>query len=188
MKRIISIICAPLRNVYRISNDYLGSIYSNIWYNNYCEVDLSKCELSDLDSVVSIYKNSFNGNAEKKIVEYQKIFHKTFFVMKVDNDVIGYCIYYIHIKIKKFTFLPVAILYSIAINSDKRGKGFGKILLKESITELSMNNIKTIYLYVDHENIHAISLYQNIGFTIIGFKDNICGVGKKCYKMELCTN
>ncbi|WP_217177991.1 GNAT family N-acetyltransferase [Methanoplanus limicola] len=142
--------------------------------------------MNSLKHVLLIYRESFGGNAGKKIKKYCKLFNHTFYILKYDGDVVGYCIYYIHIKLENLKLIKKATLYSIAITHKERKKGFAKILLKESINELKFNNISKIALYVDCKNQAAINLYKSYGFIIIGETENICGLKKNCYLMELC--
>lgn len=58
-------------------------------------------------------------------------------------------------------------LYGIVVKESLRGKGLGYVVM-----ELLMKQVKAkeLYLTVDVSNIPAITLYQNIGFTVIAQK------------------
>jgi ribosomal protein S18 acetylase RimI-like enzyme len=64
-----------------------------------------------------------------------------------------------------------------------RGKGYGKYL-SESIIELFPDCAK-FTLTVHPENIHALNIYQNLGFIIIEKKENYFGDGEPRLIMEL---
>jgi len=76
-------------------------------------------------------------------------------------------------------------MYLIAVDKDYRRRGIGKKMLDHSIDEMRLNNVYSIYLYVDKENLSAINLYKSRGFKIIEEVKDICGEEKDCYKMEL---
>ncbi len=76
-------------------------------------------------------------------------------------------------------------MYSIATDTNFRGKDFDKKLLKESIEEMKLNKVSSILLYVNAKNVPAIRLYERTGFVIIDQIDDICGPKEKCYKMKL---
>jgi ribosomal protein S18 acetylase RimI-like enzyme len=59
-------------------------------------------------------------------------------------------------------------LYAIWINPIHRGKGYGKILMQELLSEVKKRKIKQIGLTVDEDNIVAQNLYKKIGFVKIG--------------------
>ena len=64
--------------------------------------------------------------------------------------------------------------YGIEVFKEKRGEGFGKILLKEMIQLTNKMGIKKIFLKVDEENIVAVNLYKQVGFVQIDIiKNNI---------------
>ena len=58
--------------------------------------------------------------------------------------------------------------YAIWINPIHRGKGYGKILMQELLSEVRKRGIKQIGLTVDENNIIAQNLYKKIGFVEIG--------------------
>ena len=147
------------------------------------------CRKNDLPEVLKIYRDNFGGGAENTICKYQKIFKKVFFLIKNDrSNLIGYCTYYIHIKIKNFSIQKIATIYSFAVDARYIGKGIGTSLLKESIYELKKNKIHIIRLYVKVDNQSAIHLYKKFGFIEMEICENICGPGDKCYRMELLLN
>ena len=86
----------------------------------------------------------------------------TFYVIKSQDKVIGYCTYYLKPTLSLKGFEKQSIINSIAIDSNFRYKGFAKRLLKESIEEMKLNGISSILLYVDINNQPAIRLYGSI--------------------------
>lgn len=138
-----------------------------------------------LPEVLRIQVEAFNRENRDKLVNYSKSFRNIFYVIKNNDVVIGYCIYYLKPALSFKGFEMQSVLSALAIDMNFRGKGFAEKLLKESIEEMKLNGIKVIALYVQINNHRAIQLYKKIGFRIITETKNICGYGEICYKMEL---
>lgn len=54
----------------------------------------------------------------------------------------------------------------IAVIENKKGKGFGNMLMQHLINFATEQNLNEIYLTVDLQNINAIKLYQKYHFEI----------------------
>lgn len=61
----------------------------------------------------------------------------------------------------------------LAINSDFRGKGYGKNLLTHSLEELGNKNINSIDICVLKNNIPALTLYKKTGFNKTSNRPNV---------------
>lgn len=173
-----------LNKIIRAVQDYIGALS----IRNYKESKnhTTKCKKVELPEVLRIYRENFGGGAEKNIGKYQRIFNKVFFVIKKDNCcIVGYCSYYIHLKLKKWKIIKIATIYSFAVDEIHKGGGIGTVLLKESINELTENNVNIIRLFVNVENQAAIHLYKKLEFVEKGIYKDICGQEKTCYCMEL---
>lgn len=187
MKRIKKVIFSIFNEIMREIQDTLGAISILNYREN--KVHTTHCKNEDLPEILRIYKDNFGGGAEKTISKYQKKFKHVFFVIRSDkSNIIGYCVYYIHLKIRNWKIQKIATIYSFAVDDGYVGKGVGKSLLKESINELKKNKIKSIRLYVKVDNRSAIHLYKKFGFIEMDICENICGQGSKCYRMELLLN
>lgn len=187
MKRFCFFFLSYINKIIRTIQDYIGSISIQEFKN--LKIHTKKCKKEDLPDVLRIYRENFGGGAEKKIIKYQRKFNNVFFVIKKDNcGVVGYCLYYVHIKIKKGKFSKIATIYSFSVDLYHKGEGIGTILLEESINELTENNVNIIRLFVQVENESAIHLYKKFGFVERDIRKDICGQGKNCYYMELTIN
>ncbi|MGL4946988.1 MAG: GNAT family N-acetyltransferase [Cetobacterium sp.] len=76
-----------------------------------------------------------------------------------------------------------AFLYGFSTPLDKRGRGYGKILLKESQKELKKIGIKKIYLTVDPKNLTAVKMYEKDGYVITELHKDEYGIGIDRYLM-----
>lgn len=173
-----------LNKIIRMVQDYIGAFFIRNFKER--KVHTTKCKKEELPEVLRIYKENFGGGAEKNIGKYQRIFNNVFFVIKKDKyGIMGYCSYYIHLKLKKWKILKIATIYSFAVDEIHKGEGIGTILLKESINELTENNVNIIRLFVNVENQPAIHLYKKLGFVERDIYKDICGQEQTCYCMEL---
>ena len=66
---------------------------------------------------------------------------------------------------------PDAEIHNIFICNELRGRGVGKILLKQAIQMMSAE-VKKLYLEVSEDNNIAIALYKSLGFEEIGARKN----------------
>ena len=78
-----------------------------------------------------------------------------------------------------------ARLYSIAVDANHRGKGFGKALLSNCLDALKAEGVSTVHLEVDVDNAPAIALYESFGYTKIRRLAGYYGPGKDGWKMQL---
>jgi ribosomal-protein-alanine N-acetyltransferase len=138
-----------------------------------------------LPEVLRIQAEGFEKERQREIIKYFKKSRKIFYVIKNQSKVIGYCIYYLKPAFSSRGFEKKAVIYSIAVDSKFRNRGFGRKLLEESIREMKQNKALSIALYVNVNNIPAIKLYEKVGFLIVQKVENMCGQKERCYKMEL---
>ena len=66
---------------------------------------------------------------------------------------------------------PDAEIHNLFICNELRGRGVGKILLKQAIQMLSAE-VENLYLEVSEDNNIAIALYKSLGFEEIGARKN----------------
>jgi [ribosomal protein S18]-alanine N-acetyltransferase len=140
---------------------------------------------SMLPEILRIQAEGFIKHNSKKILRYSKDFRVIFYVIKSQDQIAGYCIYYLRPVISFKGLEKEARITEIAIDKSFRDKGLAKDLLKKSIQEMKLNGIKSILLYVDINNESAIRLYKKIGFQITKEIKDICGRNEMCLEMRL---
>ena len=138
-----------------------------------------------LPEVLRIQAEGFRDERRRDIINNSKKFRKIFYVIKNKDKIIGYCMYYLKPELSFKGLRKKSVIFSIAVDKEFRHKGFGRKLLKESIKEMKINNVSTIFLYVNVKNVPAVKLYEKTGFSILEDVENICGKNERCYKMEL---
>lgn len=140
----------------------------------------------DLDRVIEIYRQNFNAGNEATIIRYGSIQRPIFYVVQdPSGKIVGYCTYYLNLRLKGGRINKMATVYSIAIDDANKGQGWGDILLEESISELRKNRIASIRLFVNVNNQSAIGLYEKHGFKKIDEVDDVCGRRERCFLMEM---
>lgn len=81
----------------------------------------------------------------------------------------------------------------VSISKDMRGKGLGKLLIKEiiSLAKKKLSGLKSVELYVFDYNKRAQHVYEKIGFKKMGYIKNSAREGNKyidsimmCYQIK----
>jgi ribosomal-protein-alanine N-acetyltransferase len=173
-----------LENLKRIFKDTLNISLQKGWKQK----DKENTVLIDkymIPEILRIQSEGFQNKSEKEIIRYSKHSRKTFYVIESQKKVVGYCIYYLKPMISFRNIKKQSVIYSIAIDKNFREKGFGIKLLKESIEEMKLNRVSSVFLYVSTNNAPAIRLYEKMGFVIIEQIKYVCDQKENCYKMEL---
>ena len=62
---------------------------------------------------------------------------------------------------------------SVYVGSAQRGKGVGKLLLKQLITESEENDIWTLQAGIFTDNVASVKLHESVGFRVIGYREKI---------------
>lgn len=138
-----------------------------------------------LPEILRIQAEGFENKRQGEIIKYSEKFREVFYVIMDQDKVIGYCTYLLKPAFSSRGLKTKSVIYSIAIDSKFRNKGFGRKLLEESIKEMKLNKISSVLLYVNVNNAPALELYEKTGFSIVNKVDNICGQNERCYKMEM---
>ncbi|ELZ5939597.1 ribosomal protein S18-alanine N-acetyltransferase [Providencia stuartii] len=76
--------------------------------------------------------------------------------ISVNNQIVGFAI--------TQCILDEATLFNIAIHPDYQGKGYGRLLMEQLITDLVDKGILTLWLEVRESNAAALRLYDKLGF------------------------
>lgn len=121
-------------------------------------IDLHNRKFSKIDNQTKLYLYTHKNRSLYTIIKDGKLIAYALYIARNDREV--------HLK-------------GIAVEDNYQGKGFAKILLSDSISELG-KFFDMISLNVVSNNIRAISLYESFGFAIISEnEDEISMILKK---------
>lgn len=80
-----------------------------------------------------------------------------FLVMRDSDTLIGYC----WLKVED----DVGEFYVVGVDPDRQGEGLGRRLMDAGFARLAARGIPTAALYVEADNVPAVSLYRSLGFA-----------------------
>lgn len=152
-----------------------------MYFVNYC---IRKVDKKDLDRIYEIELKCFPRDAYPKslLSYYLFLAGDTSFVIEVDGRVVGYIIVLIR-------WGNLGHILSLAIDPEYRGRGLGRLLLKEAIERIKREKeVKVFRLEVRASNVPAIRLYKSLGFRYSFFRPNYYQDGEGCYVMFLRTD
>jgi ribosomal protein S18 acetylase RimI-like enzyme len=79
-----------------------------------------------------------------------------------DGEIVGH----VWVGLERRPGIPGAWIYSIEVEPDKRGKGYGRALLAAGEREAALRGVKTIGLNVFGPNAVARHLYESAGYEV----------------------
>ena len=122
--------------------------------------------VSDIYELLITFKDVFPKSLETRVgnlVEYaNKLFqYAKVFAAKKDDYVVGFIAYYVNRPETKISYLT-----QIAVHTNYQRQGIARRLIEYYEDDAISNNFLYSKLEVDTNNISAINLYQNMGYTI----------------------
>ena len=119
---------------------------------------ISNFKEENLEKILEIEnKTSYNQWTKQMFLDE---YNNTFSSLKIayfQNNIVGFIIYRI--------ILDEAEIMNVVIDTPFRRKHFGKELLNNAITDFLNKNVKNIFLEVRKNNLIAINLYKEYGFS-----------------------
>lgn len=138
------------------------------------EIKIEKMTLDDLENIKNILESKFDNFWNYNILKQELLSQNSYlFVAKTKSlqtenteNIIGFAgVQFI---------LDESNITNIVIQKDFRNQGIGHLLLNELINFSKQNNMSSITLEVNENNLYAIKLYNKFNF-------NITGIRKKYY-------
>lgn len=161
-----------------------GSLMTKRW-RTFTDPDITRINSDLMAGVLRLYHENFTEINDRRFTMYCRFFSETCYAFLDRGKVVGYCIFFVKPVFSYSHIYKTATLYSLAVDSEYRGHGVGERLLQKGISEMKLNSVSCISLYVATENMPAISLYRKLGFRIHRELDDVCGPGLKCYEMDM---
>ena len=139
-------------------------------------IDIRYATLKDLSDILKIEKSCFVEPWTKPIFKLMlrspslndkdPVSHN-FYVCELLDEIIGYIIWeneYIYTN-NDDNISFIGHIMNLAIASDKRRKGFGRLLIEFAFKKMRDGGISDCYLEVRESNLPAIRLYENVGLS-----------------------
>jgi mycothiol synthase len=82
-------------------------------------------------------------------------------LVEADGRVAGSC----WTKVHADAHPPMGEIYVIGVDPDYQGRGWGRALTEAGLDWLAERGLTVGMLYVDADNVAAVSLYRSMGFT-----------------------
>ena len=139
---------------------------------------IRKAKSTDISELYKLEKKLFsteNFPLSKNSFRYHQL-NNLMYVVEVDEEIVAYALVLIKRKNPK--------LYSLGVNELYRGKKIATKLLEAMITELNESGFKNFCLEVRMDNKAAISLYENLGFSVKQILKSFYLDGCDAYLME----
>ncbi len=146
--------------------------------------ELNRADLSDLDALMALENKNFTtpvALSRRQLRYLMKSPSASVHVLRCGGKLVGDAL----LLRRRRKDCITGRLYSLAVDSAHRGKGFGKALLNNCLDILKAEGIATVFLEVDVENIPAIALYEAFGFKKIRRMADYYAPGKDGWKMQL---
>ena len=138
----------------------------------------------DLDKAIIINQNNIPEHYEMTFwLMCMNNFPQGFLVAKVEDKVLGYNLSYLEQIPTPSQAVYVGHIVSIAVDKDYRKQGMGTALLLEAIKKMVEKDVAFVQLFVRKSNLAAISVYQTMGFKILGERPKYYTDGEDAYQM-----
>ena len=119
-----------------------------------------KMTKEDIPQIIEIYKSYWGTIGLYKDSTLKKIIsQKISYAYKKGGEIIAFCLIY-------YTKNKIGIITLICVKKEYKGHHLGKSLLSFCINNCSKLNIKKFSLHVSTTNLHAFTLYKNLGFIV----------------------
>lgn len=121
---------------------------------------------SDLSQIAQLEKQLFSVGSwsDDVLQEFFSQRHTHFFVMRLDNKIIGYCITQV--------MFDTAEILRIGVSRAYQRQGLAKQILMEVMVFLKKMEVDKLLLEVRNDNLSAIGLYQGFDFKQIHVRKN----------------
>lgn len=130
------------------------------------QIIIRNMKIEDVDQVIEVEKASFSTPWTTNIF-YQEIVdnqHAHYFVIEVDEKIVGY--------VGMWIVIDDAQITNIAILPEHRGKRYGEKLFQFVLQLLKSLNVRRLSLEVRVSNIVAQKLYRKFGLVPGGIRKN----------------
>ena len=132
-------------------------------------LEIREANINDLDRISKIEEICFpNTEAATKnsLEERIKAFKESFFVVEINNEVIGLVIW------DPRNMPEYMEIGHNCIKSKYKGNGYGRIQLQEAVNRIAQNDVKKIIVTTNVQLTSAQRMYESIGFKFCQRRKN----------------
>ena len=145
-------------------------------------VTLREMRREDLPGVLDIERRSFAQPWSRAFFEKELATPFARLVVVVEEDrsgpaVVGYTC--------RWRVTDEVHVLNVAVHPERRGRGFGRLLLEAIVGEARSSRARVVYLEVRAGNVVARRLYRSLGFGELGIRRGYYGPGQDAIVMEL---
>jgi len=161
------------------------------------EIQLKECDESNIEVVLKLSRDTFYESFSKmntkenmdtylnsafnreKIKAELRDPNSTFFLLLLNNNVIGYLKINEHEAQTDLKDEPGLEIERVYIMAEFQGRGLGKVLMIKGIEIAQANNKAYVWLGVWEKNVRAIQFYERMGFNTFATHDFYLGDEKQ---------
>lgn len=127
------------------------------------DLKIEKMTLDDLENINDILLSAFDDFWSYDVLKKELECPNSYFIVAKNNDeIVGFA----GLKV----IVDEADIMNIVVKKSFRHNGIGSVLLEHLISYAKANNLKTITLEVNENNLSAIRLYNKFSFDHIGIR------------------
>ena len=132
---------------------------------DFTKIEISSMFISDLEEIKQNFNTEFDDFWNYEIFKEELANNNSnYLVLRYENEIVCFG------GFKKI--LDEADIMNIVTKKNKRNLGFAKLVLNELINIAKEQNLKTITLEVNENNLPAIHLYEAFNFKKVGLRKN----------------
>lgn len=121
-------------------------------------------------SIINIFQSPFGKDYFRRRIRYalQSINKNIVLLLEVDGDIIGYS--FLERKSYRYPFAGKKdwFISPYVINEKYRGRGYGTILLQDSIAFFKENCLGSLFALVQNNNKPSLGVFSKFSFPLIG--------------------
>lgn len=143
------------------------------------DIVLRKMDLSDIPYVYNEELKIFGKSLGEKTLYNEVLYNELsrYFIVLVDGKRAGY--------VGSWLTEPNAEILNLFVSEQYRGLGLGKKLMDEVIGVCHKEKIEAITLEVRKSNVHAVKMYEDLGFEVSHIRKNYYADHEDAYLMIL---
>ena len=129
------------------------------------KIKISPMLISDLEEIKDILNSEFDDFWKYEIFKEELANNNSnYLVLRYENEIVCFGGFK--------TILDEADIMNIVTKKNKRNLGFAKLILSKLLNIAKEENLKTITLEVNENNLPAIHLYETFNFKRVGLRKN----------------